>query len=305
MLSCNQSTNVPGHAEHRLRSKRTLKNKKMKSSKQKLWLALKAYNFEHLVPPHLSDQILSIFGGEDASKKAFAKKLSAKLGWSTDFALKAIDEYKKFVFLGVASDFNVTPSKVIDQVWHEHQLFTKGYREFCAEVIFTQFDHSPELVPIDTETGVFNAQYHETLQVYKTEFSIDPPEEIWGKPKFALEKISNSSNYTSKKKKRDSEYLSSFSDDNTPLYLTFPSDEITHTSHPEFTGFGGGHFGGAGAESSWDTPSHSHSDHGSSDSDSSSHSDSGHTSSCSSHSSCSSASSCSSSCGSSCGGGGD
>ena len=31
-----------------------------------------------------------------------------------------------------APGFGVTPSKVIDQVWHEHILFSRAYRDFCG-----------------------------------------------------------------------------------------------------------------------------------------------------------------------------
>ena len=117
--------------------------------KKALWLRLKAYEFDHLVPPSLWQQVVEAFGGADAATKAFADKLARKLGWSTPFALKAVAEYRKFVYLGMVSDFPVTPSKVIDQVWHEHQLFTQGYRRFCSEILGRHFDHHPELMPAD------------------------------------------------------------------------------------------------------------------------------------------------------------
>jgi choice-of-anchor B domain-containing protein len=40
-------------------------------------------------------------GARDASIRAFASKLRRKLGWETRFALRALAEYKKFLFLGV------------------------------------------------------------------------------------------------------------------------------------------------------------------------------------------------------------
>src|SRR6476661_5465639 len=100
-------------------------------AKKDLWLRLKHYHFEHLVPPHLSDHVMACFGGHDAATHAFASKLSRKLGWTSRFARRAIEEYRKFLYLGSVAEFGVTPSKVIDQVWHEHLLFTKAYHEFC------------------------------------------------------------------------------------------------------------------------------------------------------------------------------
>ena len=125
-----------------------------------------------------------MFGGADASTRAFASKLSRKLKWKTAFALRVIGEYKKFVYLGVVSSSPVTPSKVIDQVWHEHLLFTKAYRDFCKEVIGQDFDHAPELIPIEDQTLIFNDQYLDTLALYNTEFNAEPPADIWAVPKF-------------------------------------------------------------------------------------------------------------------------
>ena len=197
-------------------------------NKRDLWLSLKAYHFNHIVETHLMDVVSEMFGGTDASTKAFASKLASKLGWTKNFALKALDEYKKFVFLAVTADFSVTPSKIIDQVWHEHLLFSRAYREFCAETIQFTLDHCPELVPMVDQTGTFNAQYLATLELYKKEFNVEPPAEFWSKPKFDQKKVSDG--YTPKKKKnRDT---TTTSDDNTFLYMYFMSADNSAHSHP-------------------------------------------------------------------------
>src|SRR5215203_1376877 len=77
-------------------------------NKKDLWLRLKAYHFNHLVPPHLWIKVTAAFGGEDASTKTFADKIASKLEWKHRFALRAIREYKKFIYLGAVSDFVVT-----------------------------------------------------------------------------------------------------------------------------------------------------------------------------------------------------
>jgi len=56
--------------------------------------------------------------------------------------LAAITEYRNLHFLR-NKHRERHPSKVIDQVWHEHQL-SQSYREFCSEVIDKEFDHTPE-----------------------------------------------------------------------------------------------------------------------------------------------------------------
>ncbi|MGI8582315.1 MAG: glycine-rich domain-containing protein [Chitinophagaceae bacterium] len=242
--------------------------------KKQLWLNLKAYHFDNLVSPNVWDHIKEKFGGGDASTRAFADKITRKTGWSNKFSLNAISEYKKFVYLGVVSDFAATPSKVIDKVWHQHILFSKAYREFCTNVIRYDFDHSPELIPMTDQTGTFNAQYLDTIELYKTEFGVNPPASIWSIPKFDKETVP-SNGYESKKKR-----TTTFVDD-TPLYSYFPSDSSNNlNTFPEFHRFEGGSGGGAGTSDSWDSSGINYTG-----------SDSGH-----------SGSSCSSGC-SSCGGG--
>ena len=153
-------------------------------NKKELWLNLANYHFDHLVPTHLWDEIAAKFGGQNPFTKAFADKLCRKLNWDKNFALKAIWEYKKFVYLGVISDFSVTPSKVIDQVWHEHLLFSAGYRDFCRRIIQYDFDHNPELVSVGSQTEAFQVQYFHTLELYRREFGCEPPPEIWSVTKF-------------------------------------------------------------------------------------------------------------------------
>jgi hypothetical protein len=190
---------------------------------------------------------MACFGGADAATRAFATKLQAKLGWSQRFALRAIDEYRKFLYLGVVADFRVTPSKVIDQVWHEHLLFTKAYAEFCRDVLGRPFEHFPELVPTEDQTSTFASQYEATLDLYEDEFNTSPPEQIWSTPKFKSDVAR-----TRRALRRRGDPHESSGDD-APLYMYFDggvaSGGLSADSMPEFGGGGG--FSGAGGESSW------------------------------------------------------
>lgn len=246
-------------------------------NKKKLWLNIANYHFDHLVPTHLWDEIAAKFGGQSPFTKAFADKLSRKLNWEKKFALKAIWEYKKFVYMGVVSDFSVTPSKVIDQVWHEHLLFSAGYRKFCKEIIQYDFDHNPELIYVSSQTEAFQSQYFHTIEFYKREFGLEPPSEIWDETKFEgkIEKMKKP-----QKNLNDSGYYTNYDGTDT-LISMFPSADRNDVE------FGGGEFSGAGSGGSWDD-SGDDSSGGDSGGDSGGSSDSG--------------SSCSSSCGGGCGG---
>lgn len=221
--------------------------------KKLVWKRIRSYHFDNLVPAHLTERVVALFGGTDASTHAFAAKLALKLRWTTGFALRAIAEYRKFVFLGISSDDAVTPPRILDQVWHEHQLFTRGYREFCRDVLGRHFDHAPELIPSAAQTAQFSAQYNATLERYRREFNMAPPPEIWGTPKFNPDTVATAG-VPPKRKRRDDEGAMSaatHADDSTPLYLLFdaPDDGGHHSSLPEFGGGGG--FSGGGGTSSW------------------------------------------------------
>ena len=211
-------------------------------NKKELWLRLRQYRFTHLVPPSLWGRLRDRFGGAAASEAAFAHKLSRKLGWTRRFALEAILEYKKYIYLGVISEHTVTPPKIIDQVWHEHLLFSNGYRQFCSEVIHYDFDHYPELFDDVEQTGVFSAQYAFTCQLYASEFGNPPPEHIWGQPKFNETIAAGSFQPT---KKSGDVVLSYYSEQ--PLYSYFEGTPL----ETNFSGFGEGDAGGGGAGSTW------------------------------------------------------
>jgi hypothetical protein len=253
-------------------------------SKRALWDRIHDYHFDHIVQPELRDKVSAMFGGADAFTQAFASKLALKLGWSRSFALRAIEEYKKFVYLGNIGVPNVTPSRVIDKVWHEHILFSRAYREFCRDVIQRDFDHNPELVPMAEQSDVFAQQYLDTLDAYRTEFNAMPPAEFWSDPKFRAPEKKRAP------KKLDQAWSDS-SGDSDPLYVHYAStSEMGVSSDSGFHFGGGGDFAGAGSGRSWGD-----SDSSTNDSSGDSGGDSG---------SADSGSSCGSSCSSSCGGGG-
>lgn len=242
-------------------------------NKKELWLNIVNYHFDHLVPTSVWDKIIAKFGGQNPFTKAFADKLSRKFNWKKKFAMKAIWEYKKFVYLGVISGFRVTPSKVIDQVWHEHILFTSGYRKFCKDVIQYEFDHHPELVAVDRQMLELESQYIQTIQLYKKEFGIEPPNEIWDTTKLEGS-IENYKQPVQNQNDCSDSYSSSYSENysvNDPLISFFP---YATNSDVEF---GGGEFGGGAADGGWNNSADDSSDM---DSDDSSDSDSSCSSSC-------------------------
>jgi hypothetical protein len=126
---------------------------------------------------------------------------------------------------------------------------------------------------VTDQTGTFNAQYLDTLELYKKEFSIDPPEDIWSQPKFDKEAV-QVNGYESKKKEETNKRKNDYSGDaGLYTYFDFSDNREYMEDYPEFDNSEAGD----GTSGSWNSGNTDSSD-----------SDSG--------------TSCSSSCCSSCGG---
>ncbi len=97
------------------------------------------------------------------------------------------------------------------------------------------------MVATEDQTEMFITQYLETLDLYRNEFGMEPPENIWGTPKFNKERI-NSAIKKSKKKNYDGGVGGDFSSDG-PLHSNYDEGSLDS----EFSGFDGGDFGGGGA----------------------------------------------------------
>lgn len=109
----------------------------------------------------------------------FTDRLSRENGWSTEFTLRAITEYKKFMFLLCIADHPLTPSDQVDQVWHLHLLYTQSYWiDFCANTLERQIHHGPTEGG-ESENSKFTDWYEKTKELYTSIFGFDAPKDIW------------------------------------------------------------------------------------------------------------------------------
>ncbi|HEY9044382.1 MAG TPA: hypothetical protein VIN08_00715 [Ohtaekwangia sp.] len=110
---------------------------------------------------------------------AFSDRLARENGWTLDFALRAIDEYKKFIFLICVSNLPLTPSDQVDQVWHLHLLYTYSYwKELCGSVLQREIHHGPTKGG-NQEKSKFNDWYTRTLELYQQYFGYSAPADLW------------------------------------------------------------------------------------------------------------------------------
>lgn len=110
---------------------------------------------------------------------SFSQRLARENQWNLEYALKAILEYKKFIFLICISPHPLTPSDQVDQVWHLHLLYTESYwTEFCNKILKRKINHGPTKGGSD-EKVKFNDWYSKTKDLYKTKFGSFPPDDLW------------------------------------------------------------------------------------------------------------------------------
>jgi uncharacterized protein (TIGR04222 family) len=116
---------------------------------------------------------------DDSSHQiSFLSHLIRANGWSRPLALRAIEEYRKFVFLALVADHQVTPSDQVDQVWHLHLLFSDAYwNDFCPRVLGRPLHHLPTRGG-QAERDRFHQLYRATLDSYRQYFG-EPPANLW------------------------------------------------------------------------------------------------------------------------------
>jgi hypothetical protein len=119
----------------------------------------------------------------------FTDRLARENGWKLEYALRTIDEYKKFMFLLCIADHPLTPSDQIDQVWHLHLLYTQSYwTDFCKGTINKQIHHGPTKGGA-IENNKFTDWYEKTKQLYEAVFGCRTPNDIWLPSKIRFSEI--------------------------------------------------------------------------------------------------------------------
>lgn len=113
---------------------------------------------------------------------SFSMRLAEENQWSMDFTLRAIDEYKKFMFLATVCNHAVAPTDVIDQVWHLHLIYTKSYWiEFCRTILKKDIHHNPARGN-EEETNELKDLFQKTLSSYSKYFGSEAPTTFWSHP---------------------------------------------------------------------------------------------------------------------------
>ncbi|MBN9296922.1 MAG: hypothetical protein J0I41_07915 [Filimonas sp.] len=107
---------------------------------------------------------------------SFSIRLADENAWTKQFTAQAILEYKKFMYLAATSDFMVSPSEIVDTVWHQHLIFTQSYQDFCS-TIGKQIQHVPSTHNKE-DFQKFKQAKERTTKLYAEAFG-EQPRQIW------------------------------------------------------------------------------------------------------------------------------
>jgi uncharacterized protein (TIGR04222 family) len=108
----------------------------------------------------------------------FTARLAREQGWSLRYAVRVVDEYRRFLFLAAAAG-PACPSEHVDEAWHLHLCYTRSYwNDLCRDVLDEPLHHQP------TEGGPAQLEHHRTmylatLAAYREQFGSEPPADIW------------------------------------------------------------------------------------------------------------------------------
>eukprot|EP00762_Andalucia_godoyi_P006657 ANDGO_06237.mRNA.1 hypothetical protein TTHERM_00348080 len=120
------------------------------------------------------------------------RRVIKELNWTSEYAESAVQEYRKFICLA-AHGFPAVPCRDVDEVWHNHILFTQDYTTFCDDIFGFYLHHDPmdsseTVVPVQQKnatgavenvTGSPHDAYSQTLEMYVKVFGTKP-DAMWG-----------------------------------------------------------------------------------------------------------------------------
>jgi hypothetical protein len=119
-----------------------------------------------------------------AGQATMASKLADAEGWTDQHAKAVLREYKRFVYLAMVSDAQVTPSGDVDRAWHLHLIYTRDYWDKMGALLPRPLHHEPSVS--DEDAPRYVAQYEATKRLYAREFGQEPPVSVWPHAKAQL-----------------------------------------------------------------------------------------------------------------------
>ena len=109
----------------------------------------------------------------------FVNRIGTENNWEFSYTVRAIEEYKKFLFIYANCGHAVSPAHPIDIVWHTHILYTRNYFEELPKILGKILHHEPETGrKSKAEVEMLQDYYSLTLENYRLYFG-EEPKDIW------------------------------------------------------------------------------------------------------------------------------
>ncbi len=129
--------------------------------------------------PELWSKISAFQLDDPSAALTFTERLARENGWTLDYSLAAVEEYKKFMYLLCIATHPLTPSDEVDQVWHLHLIYTHSYwLDFCKNTLGRDIHHGPTKGG-QHEKDKFTNWYQLTKDLYAKEFGHPAPAHYW------------------------------------------------------------------------------------------------------------------------------
>jgi len=111
---------------------------------------------------------------EQNAEYSFSVRLADENKWTIYFTEQAILEYKRFMYLAATAEEMVSPSEIVDIVWHQHLIFTKSYQSL-GKILDKKIEHIPSTHNTSQKETFVRAKQR-TTQLYEVNFGKQPIE---------------------------------------------------------------------------------------------------------------------------------
>ncbi|MFF5004767.1 glycine-rich domain-containing protein [Streptomyces phaeochromogenes] len=130
---------------------------------------------EHVeIPAAIRDLDLSLIGGKLKDRATEGREATCP-PVELDKLDQAIEDYRLFLAMCQKyPGFPIVPSFDIDEVWHQHVLFTEKYREDCQATFGRPFEHVPYFGRVVADKGQDSRIFENTLALWKQEYGQVP-----------------------------------------------------------------------------------------------------------------------------------
>ena len=91
-------------------------------------------------------------------------------------SMLAVEEYRRFLGLLITEAAPLTPSKLLDEFWHQHVLDSCNYASFCSRTAGRFLHHIPNY---EKPHEFHDPAFRRTHDLYRKRFGNAPPDRVW------------------------------------------------------------------------------------------------------------------------------